>query len=99
MFEFVSLLEKAREKSIYMRRQAADEADESLRAYIPPLFPVNSSYILYQLHIPRLLGQVPLHLLTVFLWRTRQVMTTELHLATCRSGEDGSTLICCVSER
>lgn len=47
MFEFVSLLEKAREKSIYMRRQAADEADESLRAYIPPPFPVNSSYIFY----------------------------------------------------
>lgn len=31
MFEFVSLLEKTRERAIYMRRQAADEADEGLR--------------------------------------------------------------------
>lgn len=31
MFEFVSLLEKARERSIYMRRQAATEEDEGLR--------------------------------------------------------------------
>lgn len=37
MFEFVSLLEKAREKSIYMRRQAADEADESLPTYTTPI--------------------------------------------------------------
>lgn len=31
MYSFVSLLEKTRERAIYMRRQAADEVDESLR--------------------------------------------------------------------
>lgn len=31
MFEFVSLLEKTRERAIYMRRQAADEVEEGLR--------------------------------------------------------------------
>jgi len=50
MFEFVSLLEKTREKSIYMRRQAADEADESLRACIPfsqsshPTYHISATY-------------------------------------------------------
>lgn len=36
MFEFVSLLEKTRERAIYMRRQAAEEEDsEALREYHP----------------------------------------------------------------
>lgn len=31
MFEFVSLLEKARERAIYMKRQNAEDAEEGLR--------------------------------------------------------------------
>jgi len=57
MFEFVSLLEKAREKSIYMRRQAADEADENLRACIccsQPNHPyIYISYFSYIYHAHR----------------------------------------------
>jgi len=35
MFEFVSLLEKTRERAIYMRRQAQlDEEDEGLRKFM-----------------------------------------------------------------
>jgi len=98
MFEFVSLLEKAREKSIYMRRQAADEADENLRACVRCSQSSHPYiYIIFQLHIPRLPGQLLLHLLTMFLWRTHQAMTTDevvtylasdfCTLATRRSGE------------
>ncbi|KAF8345617.1 hypothetical protein F5887DRAFT_965917 [Amanita rubescens] len=37
MFEFVSLLEKTRERAIYMRRQAqSDEEDEGLPSYTEP---------------------------------------------------------------
>ncbi|KAF9448959.1 hypothetical protein P691DRAFT_774992 [Macrolepiota fuliginosa MF-IS2] len=36
MFEFVSLLEKTRERAIYMRRQIADEAEEGLPTYTLP---------------------------------------------------------------
>ena len=31
MFEFVSLLEKTRERAIYMKRQAREEEEEGLR--------------------------------------------------------------------
>ncbi|KAF5364138.1 hypothetical protein D9756_000140 [Leucocoprinus leucothites] len=36
MFEFVSLLEKTRERAIYMKRQAAEEAEEGLPTYTTP---------------------------------------------------------------
>jgi len=35
LFEFVSSLEKTRERAVYMRRQAADDHDD-LPAYVPP---------------------------------------------------------------
>jgi len=37
MFEFVSLLEKTREKAIYMRKQAVDEVEEGLRMCYTPV--------------------------------------------------------------
>lgn len=33
MFEFVSLLEKSRERAIYMRREVLEEEEDGLRAY------------------------------------------------------------------
>ena len=33
MFEFVSLLEKSRERAIYMRREVMEEDEDGLRAY------------------------------------------------------------------
>jgi len=106
MFEFVSLLEKAREKSIYMRRQAADEADENLRACICCSQPSHSYiYIIFQLHIPRLPGQLLLHLLTMFLWRIHQAMTTD-EVVTYLASEflypshlQIWRVICCVSQK
>lgn len=32
LFEFVSALEKTRERAVYMKRQSADDEDEGLRA-------------------------------------------------------------------
>lgn len=48
MFEFVSLLEKSRERAIYMKRQIQeDESEEGLREssivyYCPSLIPLNA---------------------------------------------------------
>jgi len=42
LFEFVSTLEKTRERAIYMKRQAADDHDD-LPAYMPPPTIVASS--------------------------------------------------------
>ncbi|PPQ66174.1 hypothetical protein CVT24_000151 [Panaeolus cyanescens] len=36
MFEFVSLLEKSRERAIYMKRQSAEDAEEGLPTYTMP---------------------------------------------------------------
>ncbi|OSX59505.1 hypothetical protein POSPLADRAFT_1150989 [Postia placenta MAD-698-R-SB12] len=36
LFEFVSALEKTRERAVYMKRQSADDEDEGLPSYSPP---------------------------------------------------------------
>lgn len=42
MFEFVSLLEKTRERAIYMKRQQAEEEDEGLRESVSCYHPYQS---------------------------------------------------------
>ncbi|KXN81733.1 UPF0664 stress-induced protein C29B12.11c [Leucoagaricus sp. SymC.cos] len=50
MFEFVSLLEKTRERAIYMSRQSADDIDESLPTYTTPA--ESSSTVLMREGVP-----------------------------------------------
>jgi len=45
MFEFVSILEKTREKAIYMKRQAVVEDEEGLPSYTSPAETVSTSIV------------------------------------------------------
>jgi hypothetical protein len=81
MFDFVSLLEKTRERVIYMKRQAAEDSElDGLRTSLQSLGFRRlraDSLPLSQQHIPCRRNQAPSRWWTVYQWKTHRATTSK----------------------